>query len=102
MATKTVAESKAQKLVVVRTYSAGVHIGTLAKRSGKEVVLTDARRLWRWRGANTLNEVALRGVDDSYSRISEPVPSITLTEAVEIIECSRAAEGNLTRSRWPE
>ena len=44
------------KYVVVRTYSAGVHIGVLRERAGKEVVLGDARRLWSWSGALTLNE----------------------------------------------
>lgn len=88
------------EFVIVRTYSAGVHVGTLAECSGTAVVLTDARRLWRWRGANTLSEVAVRGVDDEYSRISEPVPSILLTQAIEVIPCSPEAKANLSRSRW--
>lgn len=86
--------------VVVRTYSAGVHVGTLAAADGKVVTLTDARRVWRWRGANTLNELATRGADDGYTRISEPVASITLTEAIEIIPATEAAARNLSRSRW--
>lgn len=89
-----------KKIVVVRTYSAGVHIGELAKRAGKDVTLKNARRLWRWSGANTLNEVATKGVDESYTRLSEPVAEITLTEAVEIIACTKEAASNLTRSRW--
>ena len=38
------------KVCMVRTYSAGVFFGTLKERNGKEVVLTDARRIWyaRW------------------------------------------------------
>lgn len=36
------------KEVIVRTYSAGVHFGTLESRNGKEVVLKDARRIWDW------------------------------------------------------
>ena len=42
--------------VLVRTYSAGVHCGTLEQREGREVSLSDVRRIWRWRGANTLND----------------------------------------------
>ena len=86
--------------VVVRTYSAGVHCGTLVSQKGREVVLSDARRLWRWSGANTLHEVALRGVDEAYTRLSKPVASITLTEAVEVIPATKAAADNLARSRW--
>ena len=92
---------KAKPFVVVRTYSAGVHVGTLVARTGREVTLADARRVWRWRGANTLHELALTGADlKSHTRISEPVPTITLTEAVEVIEASDAAKENLSRSRW--
>ena len=36
------------KFVIVRTYSAGVHAGTLASQAGKEVTLTNARRIWLW------------------------------------------------------
>jgi hypothetical protein len=71
--------------VLVRTYSAGVHIGTLAKREGKEVTLTNAVRLWSWSGAFTLSAVATVGVDRKSSRISVPVPEILLTEAIEIL-----------------
>lgn len=88
------------KFVVVRTYSAGVHVGRLAAATGKVVTLNDARRVWRWRGANTLHELATHGADESYTRISEPVSAIMLTEAIEIMPCTEAAERNLSRSRW--
>ena len=92
--------AKKKPFVVVRTYSAGVHVGTLESREGREVVLSDARRLWRWSGANTLNEVALKGVDQKYTRVSEPVAAITLMEAIEVITATAEAQANLTRSRW--
>ena len=92
--------AKTGDYVVVRTYSAGVHIGTLDYHEGREVGLSQARRIWRWRGANTLHEVALRGVDMEYSRVSEAVPSIALTEAIEIIPCSVDARANLDVARW--
>ena len=71
--------------VIVRTLSAGVHIGTIKERNGQEVVLTGARRLWSWKGAFTLSKVATSGVDRSGSRISSSVPEITLLQAIEII-----------------
>ena len=82
------------KDVIIRTYSAGVHFGTLAARDGKEVTLTNARRLWYWEGAFTLSEVAQNGVKKS-SKLSVAVPEIILTEAIEIIPCSEAATANL-------
>ena len=87
--------------VLVRTFSAGVHVGILHSREGKECLLLDARRVWRWRGANTLSELSQKGGDEGYTRISEPVPSIALTEVIEIIPCGVEARANLSRSRWP-
>lgn len=100
MATKKA--TKAKRLVVVRTYGAGVHVGRLESQSGQEVVLSDARRLWRWRGANTLNEVAAKGVSQDYTRLSEPVPSIALLSGLEIIDVADAAAPSLTVSRWAQ
>ena len=87
------------KYVVVRTYSAGVHVGVLRERCGKEVVLGDARRLWQWQGALTLNEVASAGVA-SGSKISTTAPEVCLTEAIEVITCTEAAEENLRAAKW--
>lgn len=91
---------KAKPFVVVRTYSAGVHVGTLVSRKGREVTLANARRVWRWRGANTLHELAQRGAAEDWTRISEPAAEIVLTEAVEIITATVAGAANLSRSRW--
>lgn len=85
--------------VLVRTFSAGVHMGILRECNGTAVLLTDARRLWRWRGANTLSEVSQKGVGQG-SRISEPVPTILLTQAIEIIPCSSVARKSLETSQW--
>lgn len=91
-------------VVVVRTYSAGVHVGELVERNGKEVKLANAVRIWRWRGANTLHEIALHGIDSAatsgYSRVSEPVPSIMLTEAIEVIPCAAAAWEKIRTTGW--
>ena len=78
--------------VLVRTYSAGVHIGTLISRTGTEIELANARRLWFWKGAFTLNEVASLGVNRKESRISKPVPNILLTQAVEIIPVAASVD----------
>lgn len=83
------------QLVLVRTYSAGVHVGTLARRNGREVLLKDAYRLWSWSGAFTLSTVSQKGVAAS-SRIAGPVPEIVLTEAIEIMPVSDAARKSLT------
>ena len=87
------------KYVVVRTYSAGVHVGELVERRGQEVDLANARRIWSWQGANTLHEIANRGVGDG-SRVSEAVAAITLTQAIEVIDATSSAEANLMAAPW--
>lgn len=86
--------------VLVRTFSAGVHCGVLVECNGTAVLLEDARRVWRWRGANSLNELSQNGAATDHTRISEPVPRILLTQSVEVIPCSEKARKNLTQSRW--
>ena len=74
------------KDVLVRTYSAGVHVGTLQSRAGKEVVLTNARRIWYWDGAATLSQLAIDGTSKPENcKFPAAVPEILLTEAIEII-----------------
>ena len=77
--------------VVVRTYSAGVHCGELVSRKGQEVVLANARRLWSWKGAFTLSEVAQEGIAAG-SKPSVSVSEIVLTQSIEVIKSSPVAE----------
>jgi len=73
---------------VVRTYSAGVHIGYVKELKNTKCILIKSKRLWGWSGANELNQVAMDGVDVENSKISTEVPEVTLTQAIEIIPCS--------------
>lgn len=78
--------------VLIRTYSAGVHFGVLKRRDGKEVELTTARRIWYWDGAASLSQLAVDGVSKpSNCKFSVVTPSITLTEAIEVIPCTHKA-----------
>ena len=86
-------------IVLIRTYSAGVHFGTLDSRDGKEVVLSNARRLYQWSGACSLSQVAMDGVDLANSKISVIVPKITLTEAIEIIPMSETAARTMMEAK---
>jgi len=78
--------------VVVRTRSAGVHAGYLVSREGKEVVLRQARRLWQWKGAATLSQIAGSGISDPDGcKFPAAIDSILLTEAIEIIPATETA-----------
>ena len=78
--------------VIIRTYSAGVWFGTLSEKAGNEVILKDARRMWRWKASQSisLSAVAIHGIDEGASKIVEPVASVWL-EAIEIIPCEEVA-----------
>ena len=87
-------------LTLIRTYSAGVHVGELVHHEGTVVTLINASRIWRWNGANTLHELSLHGPTLDYTRISEQVPRITLTQAIELIPVSAEAVSAFA-PRWP-
>jgi hypothetical protein len=80
------------KTCIVRTYSAGVFLGTVKERSGKEVLLTNARRIWYWDGAATLSQLANEGTKKPEKcKFPAPVAEVLLTEAIEIISATEAA-----------
>ena len=80
------------KVCMVRTYSAGVFLGTLKSKEGKEVVLTDARRMWYWDGAASLSQLATEGTSKPKNcKFPAPVGEVLLTEAIEIIPATEAA-----------
>lgn len=78
------------KHCIVRTYSAGVHMGTLESVDGSQVILKEARRLWKWEEAFTLNEVSKNGVGKG-SRIAEVIDTISLSDMIEIIPTTEKA-----------
>lgn len=84
------------KYVIVRTYSAGVFAGNLASRDGREVVLTEARRLWCWDGASSLSELATRGTSrPNKCKFPCAVPRVELFEAIEILDVTTEAERSI-------
>jgi len=84
------------RYVIVRTYSAGVFAGNLHSQRGQEVNLQNARRLWKWSGAASLSQLAMEGVKDPDNcMFPREVDSITLFQAIEIINCSLSAEKSI-------
>jgi hypothetical protein len=96
----TAKKDDVKPFVLIRARDAGVHCGTLELFDRDVVTLSDCRRVWRWKGANTLHELSLRGADKDYTRISEPVSRVVIIGACEIIDCTEAARENLIASRW--
>jgi hypothetical protein len=75
---------------LVRTFSAGVHIGDVKYVNGMEVKLENALRLWKWEGGGlSLSAVANNGIKGG--RLNE-TGEIYLTNVVEFIPTTNEAE----------
>lgn len=93
-ATKLAPEVDGLRYCVVRTFSAGVHIGYVEifgiDNNPQYAKLLNSRRLHQWSGACSLSQVALDGVSTD-SRIAKELPEIELTDVIEVIPCSENA-----------
>lgn len=82
--------------VIVRTYSAGVFAGYLDKRVGREVTLTNARRIWYWDGAASLSELAMKGTSKPENcKFPCEVDQVLLLEAIEILNVTEKAKASI-------
>ena len=84
------------KYCIVRCNSAGVFAGVVKARNGREVTMTDARRLWYWSGAASISQLAVEGTKRPHGcKFTMAVPEIVLLEAIEIIPCTPEAEASI-------
>lgn len=81
------------KRCIIRTYSAGVHIGTVSyvnPSNSMEVKLTDAIRLWKWEnGGLSLSAIANNGMKGGRCNYTGEV---YLTNVIEYIPTTAKAE----------
>ena len=90
--TKTV---KTLPYVIVRAQAAGVWAGYLVSRDGREVKLERARRLWFWKGASCLSEIASKGVSKpAECKFSAPV-EVEILDAIEVISATPEAKASV-------
>ena len=82
------------KLVLIRTYASGVHFGELLRNDGRLVELKNARRIWYWEKAFTLNQVATNGISGN-SKVSLAVDFIRILDGIEIIPIKEKIYQNL-------
>lgn len=75
---------------LIRTYSAGVHIGDVVYIDGMEAKLENALRLWKWEGGGlSLSAVANNGIKGGrLNRTGE----VYLTNVIEFIPTTKNAE----------
>ena len=85
-----------EQYYIVRCDRAGVFAGNIKERNGREVTLTNVRRLWYWDGAASLSQMAVDGVKKPRNcKFTVTVPEIILLDAIEILACSDAAETSI-------
>lgn len=81
---------------IIRTYSAGVWAGYVdLKKYGEQMVVKDARRLWRWWSEFTLSALAKTGIKpgkEKENKYAMPVAEVYLTNVIEIIPCTKVAK----------
>jgi hypothetical protein len=89
---------------LVRTYSAGVFAGTVASRDGEEIVLTDARRIWYWKGAASLSQLATIGTSKPKEcKFPCPVGEVLLRGVIEVIPITDGARDSIAKvPEWVE
>ena len=92
------------KYVCVRSRDAGVFVGVLEEKTGKEVVISKARRIWKWAGAATLSQLSRDGVSKPDECMFPPeVKFIVLPEICEIIPMQEEAIVSITSVKeWLE
>jgi hypothetical protein len=80
---------------LVRTRTAGVHIGDISHIDGEDCKLENALRLWSWKdGGLSLSVIASKGVKSArLNRTGE----IYLTDAIELIPTTAEAEATYAR-----
>ena len=84
------------KYVIIRTYSAGVFAGFLKSRKDKEVELLQARRLWQWKGAASLSQLAVDGVSSPQEcKFPAEVSNVELLQAIEILDVTSKAQKSI-------
>jgi hypothetical protein len=80
---------------LIRTYSAGVHIGDVESVNGMEVKLKNALRLWKWTGGGlSLSAVANNGI--KRGRLNK-TGEVYLTNAIEFIPTTSEAEATYVK-----
>lgn len=88
------------KYVIVRGDRSGVFAGTLESYEGREVTLTNCRRLWYWDGAASISQIAKEGVKrPNACKFTVTVDRIVILDAIEIIPTTAEAEANIKAVR---
>lgn len=85
---------------IIRSGQSGVWCGDVIARDGDSVTLNDARKIWRWRGANTTSDIAIGGIDEEYSRVASPIDGAVILGVCEVLPASSDAVARVKKVGW--
>lgn len=94
-------DSEVTRYAVVRGDRSGVFCGVVVSEEknasyGATVELTECRHVWYWSGAANTAEMALSGVSKPNAcKFVGPVGRLRVLDAIEVIDCTAAAEESL-------
>lgn len=88
------------KAVLIRSVHSGVHFGFLKSKedtlAGRVVTLAKSRRVWYWKGAASLSQMSVDGVNcPNDCKFSVEVDNIEVINVIEILDLTEKAFENL-------
>jgi hypothetical protein len=91
---KNIVDKKGLTYCIIRTYSAGVFAGWINKSfKGMEATIYNSRRLFYWKGACSLSQLANEGVKNpSECQFAQVVAETKLTQIIEVIPITEIAK----------
>ena len=95
-------KSQIGEKVIVRANMAGVFFGTLVSKKKDQVLLSNARKIYRWQGANTVEDMADKGfVNSENCKITVVVSEIEIYGVAQTLTCTEKAINNIEKiSEW--
>lgn len=80
------------KYVIVRSNLAGVFFGVLTDKQGDELTLKNARKLYYFSGANTVEDLAVNGaLNINNCKFTVLVDEIIISKFEQILPCTKEA-----------
>jgi hypothetical protein len=88
------------KKFIIRCNRAGVFFGEIEKIDGNQVVMKNVRKLWHWRGACAVEQLAQDGTArPNDCEFTVVVPTMTVLDPIQIIPCTEAAAKSIMAVR---
>lgn len=84
------------KYVIVRGDRSGVFAGNIKSRNGREICMTNVRRIWYWDGAASISQLAKDGVSNPENcKFTVSVDEMEILDAIEIIPCTEKSANQI-------